>query len=1035
MTSIPLVDQAERDLIAGHPGPDGVSGLDRTLFVEAGAGSGKTRSLVDRVMSLLRSGEVTLDRIAAITFTEKAATELRDRIRLELERQLRDDDLDPMDRERFEAALPEVDMAAISTLHAFAQRILNEHPVEAGLPPQIEVFDEVASQIDFQARWQSQRRQILDDPSLTRTLRLGLALEVTLDKIRSLALEFDHNWDLATDPARIPWDDDEPHTVDARPFVTAADEVIAMAADCTDPSDKLSIWLHGEASEYVEQLRAAPDEEEVLRLLSLRKPTFAVGRTGSKQKWPDVDAVRAAAAGLAELREQLCEEVSAAIGRRLAVTVRDFVVGAAEGRRADGRLAFHDLLVLTRQLLRSEHGVEVRRALRQRYQRLLLDEFQDTDPIQIELAVLLASPDDDGEQPWQDITTDPGRLFFVGDPKQSIYRFRRADIDLYLRARHAFSDADPVRLVTNFRSAPVVIDWVNHVFQRLIRLQDGSQPEYQPLTAEPRRRDPGTGPGVAVLGIDAHGDVNAERLREIEASAVADTVVRAVCDGWEVSEAADNGSRTTRPAQLGDITILLPARTSLPALERALGVRGIAYRAESSSLVYSTSEVRDVMAVLRAIADPTDQLSLVTALRSPAFGCGDDDLVTFKLQHHGRFDLTQDPPDELPDEHPVGAALRYLRTLHRASTWSTPSELLDRLCRDRQLFELGYATDRPRDLWRRLRFVIDQARAWSEAEGSGLRAYLEWAKLQASDSARVAEAILPETDDDSVRIMTVHAAKGLEFPIAILSGTSSQPGGRRQSVRVVWPPDGPVGIDLGKRARTPEFEAFRPFDEQMDHHERIRLLYVACTRAQDHLVVSLHRKDRNTTDDQKRTNAELLATACRDAPAQTTFDDPEEPATVLPPVGDGPESGDPLPPMRRWADERRDVLRSSGRHRSLAASEVVLREHEEPDAGNEKGPRDLDLPAWQKGRYGHAIGRAVHAVLQTIDLETGEGIEEAAAGQAAAEGVLGREDDIIFLARSALSAPAVQESQGTRGGARPTSARSSATPPSRGTST
>jgi ATP-dependent exoDNAse (exonuclease V) beta subunit len=209
---------------------------------------------------------------------------------------------------------------------------------------------------------------------------------------------------------------------------------------------------------------------------------------------------------VARLREQLCDEVSATVGRRLAVSVRDFVVEAAEGRQADGRLAFHDLLVLTRQLLRSEHGADVRRALRQRYQRLLLDEFQDTDPIQIELAVLLASPDGDaGGQPWPDMATAAGRLFFVGDPKQSIYRFRRADIGLYLRARDAFSDGDPVRLVTNFRSAPVVIDWVNHVFDRLIRLQEGSQPEYQPLAAAPHRQNPRTGPRVAVLGIDVLG--------------------------------------------------------------------------------------------------------------------------------------------------------------------------------------------------------------------------------------------------------------------------------------------------------------------------------------------------------------------------------------------------------------------------------------------------------------------------------------------------------------------------------------------------
>ena len=150
--------------------------------------------------------------------------------------------------------------------------------------------------------------------------------------------------------------------------------------------------------------------------------------------------------------------------------------------------------------------------------------------------------------------------------------------------------------------------------------------------------------------------------------------------------------------------------------------------------------------------------------------------------------------------------------------------------------------------------MIDQARAWSEAEGGTLREYLEWARLQASETARVAEAVLPETDDDSVRIMTIHAAKGLEFPITILSGMTTAVRGATTRVEVTFPPDGPLGIKVGTNTVTPEFEDFQPVDEQMDYHERLRLLYVACTRAKDHLVVSLHRKARRTVHGQ----AELL---------------------------------------------------------------------------------------------------------------------------------------------------------------------------------
>src|SRR5665213_2291126 len=173
--------------------------------------------------------------------------------------------------------------------------------------------------------------------------------------------------------------------------------------------------------------------------------------------------------------------------------------------------------------------------------------------------------------------------------------------------------------------------------------------------------------------------------------------------------------------------------------------------------------------------------------------------------------------------------------------------------------ERGVAEVRPRDVWRRLRFVIDQARAWSEATGGNLRQYLRWVKLQTAEGARVAEAILPESDDDAVRIMTIHSAKGLEFPITIVSGMSTVPQGRPAAAQVVFPTSGGVGYKFGKNVTTLEYAEWAPIDEQMSFHERIRLLYVACTRARDHLVVSLHRKVRATAPaSSKRTNAELL---------------------------------------------------------------------------------------------------------------------------------------------------------------------------------
>ncbi|MEX2621327.1 MAG: UvrD-helicase domain-containing protein [Egibacteraceae bacterium] len=1037
-----LTDKAARARIAGA--------LDETLFVEAGAGSGKTRSLVERVVALVHD-DTPMRSIAAITFTEKAAAELRDRIRRALEEE-REAAADAPARARVQAALDQIDAAAVSTLHAFAQRILSEHPIEARLPPNVAVLDEVASDIEFEDRWRAFRDAMLADPDLRRWLLLAFAADVRLADIRHLAKQFEANWDLVADPRRIPWPASEPPELVVDELVAGIGALLDRRAECTDGDDKLCVYLTEQVEPHLEQLRQAPDEFETLRLLTQSKPTFRCSN-GRQGNWRDKGSITEELRALGADRRRLAADVALACLRRIAVEVAGFTLRAAELRRSSGRLAFHDLLVLARDVLRGPHGVAVRARLRRRYQRLLLDEFQDTDPIQIELAVLIASADPDAAgKAWRDTGVEAGRLFFVGDPKQSIYRFRRADIELFLAARDVFGE--PVALTTNFRASPALIGWVNDVFAQLITHEPGSQPAYQALDPAPARTDPPVGPPVAVLGAAAHpAGFTADEVREREAADVAGAVVAAL--GWQVSYRDPDGTERWRPATPGDITILLPARTSLAALELALDARNVAYRAEASSLVYATREVRDLMATLRALADPTDQLALVTALRSPVFGCGDDDLFTYKVRHGGVWHLLADPPADLDAGHPVAAAMGYLKALHAEVAWLAPAELADRIVRDRRLFELGYAAGRPRDLWRRLRFVIDQARAWSEAEGGTLREYLEWARLQASESARVAETILPETDDESVRIMTIHAAKGLQFPITILSGMTTASRGVRSRVEVAFPPGGPVGLKVGTGLVTPEFEAFKPIDEQMDFHERLRLLYVACTRTKDHLVVSLHRRQRKNppADTSRCTNAELVAGACAD------LDLPEvsaDGAAVSRPAS--PMQPERLPELAAWEAERFAALGASGRWRSVGASDVALlgaapavdgeaegleeaggdeaaeatetaqataeataeasetaeatAEASETAAGAAKAPRDLELPPWQKGRYGTAIGRAVHAVLQTIDLATGEGLEETAAAQAAAEGVPGREADIARLARSALAAPSVREALG-----------------------
>ncbi|NIK58284.1 UvrD-helicase domain-containing protein [Kribbella shirazensis] len=1094
-----LLDGPARDRIR--------SDTDTTLFVEAGAGSGKTHALVERVSTLVLRDGVPLRTIAAVTFTEKAGAELRDRLRVEFEKARRSDVGQLAD-----AALDDLDSASIGTLHAFAQQILLAHPIEAGLPPLIDVLDEVGSSVAFEERWAELQQQLLDDDSIAEPLLLAMAVGVELKHLRSLARLFGNDWDLIADRVLV-----EPPELVSMPdltgLVAAAAQIGTAAESCMDPEDRLLPKVQ-QIRELGLMLDAASDQETQLAILQTFRG-LKVGRIGRKENWPDIAKVRGDCTEVVEVAASLVELLLDACLRHLSHWIAERVLESAELRRADGRLEFHDLLVLARDLLRRD--ANVRADLQERFERLLLDEFQDTDPIQIELAVRIAGGAEADADDWRDVEVPEGRLFVVGDPKQSIYRFRRANIATYLNAQDLLGET--VALTTNFRTVPPILQWINTVFATLIQPHESAQPSYQSLSphrtnpgastgtapavtasndpgrtsrpgaptrhgapssqppepvkgdqlsmfdepslfdepapfdtntdADPaapgeqvsdlaavlpfRRRaadgavdvpleepppepeTPGAGPAVTILGAEPHSDLpraQASVLREREATDVASVIEEALRDGWLVY---DDRAETWRPAAAGDIAVLVPARTSLPFLEDALDRADIPYRAEASSLVYQTAEVRDLLACARALGDPSDQLALVTTLRSPLFGCGDDDLYTWKV-NGGRFLLTAPVPDQLLT-HPVADAMEWLRRTYYAARWLSPSEVLAKIVADRRMLEVAAIGPRARDAWRRIRFVIDQARAWSEVEHGGLRSYLAWAAHQGEETSRVAEAVLPETDADAVRVMTIHAAKGLEFPIVILSGMSASPN-RQRGVQVLWPQSGGYAVKLKSSVQTEDFDLVQPVDEQMDDYERRRLLYVAATRARDHLVVSLHRSGNR----RHSSNAELLATAGGvEAPHSTLF--------TSPPVPDREPTGSPdvTPPISRteW-ETRASAARAASRAPSARSAsglegtgpELALAPSpaDDPDAGSvvridpgtAKAARDLELPPWSKGRYGTAIGRAVHAVLQVVDLSTGSGLEPAVSTQCLAEGVLEYADVVTALVRSALASDVVQ---------------------------
>jgi len=967
---------------------------DASLFVEAGAGTGKTTALVDRVVALVAAGVLELRHLAAITFTEAAASELRDRIRGELEAAAAgrtDWVVDAAERIRCHQALEQLDDAALTTLHGFAQRILTEHPLEAGLPPGFEVLDDVEARIAFDQHWSAFVDHLFADPELEHTLLTGLFLGLRLDNLRAVARELHENHDRL---AHAPVAPAALCPVEVGALVCALDDLFALRdSECTEADDKLASHIAGLVP-YREQLVSARDHLDKLQVLN-EGPTLTC-KVGRKAGWRcAVEDIRARCTAAEQLRAGVLDEQRRAVLETLAQRVTSFITEYAQERRREGRLEFHDLLVLARDVLRDDP--KVRAATARRYRRVLLDEFQDTDPLQIQLAVLIGTDDPTaGSRPWQDVTVGAGAVSVVGDPKQSIYRFRRADLGVYHDAqrRLGFTRED---LVENFRSVPDVVDFVNHLFDRLFADAElGVQAPNVHLHAARPAHDGPVSAGIFGEAVDQ----SVGEIREREAAKVAALVQRVKGEGWPIVE--KDGS--TRPAKFEDVALLIPSRTVLPGLEAALEVAGIPARVESQSLVFSTAEVRDLLAILTAIDDPTDDLAVVAALRSPAFGCSDRDLADWSLAG-GRWDHRRSPPGEL-EGHRVEAALAALRELWAGRWWRSVSEIVEAVVRERRLLELAVDRRRPRDHWRRIRFFLDQARAWDDGGGHGLRGFVEWVRQQADERARVIESVAPEPDDDAVRILTVHGAKGLEFPVVVLAGLNTAP--LQRDPPVLWGDDGPeisVGTKRsGSRVTTAGYAACLDAERRYEDAERLRLLYVAMTRARDYLLVSLHHKVRSNC------HAARIAEHLAGAPYEVLQLAEGDGLAAAADRGRRPprEGADA---RETWLASRAALLRTAGRPAALAATTLAKEAtgvSDDPALAADGTADGSDVPPWRRGRAGTAIGRAVHAVLQTVDLDTGGGLDETARAQALAEGVPDREREVRELAASVLGSPVVR---------------------------
>ncbi len=947
------------------------------LAVNAAAGSGKTTALVDRIVRLVSARRTSMASIAAITFTEAAAAELRVRVRRALEA--------GADDPRLLAAARELDDAAICTIHAFARRILSENWLEAGLAPSVEVLDAAGEYVDHKTRWAKFTSALLADAEAAPTLMRGFAAGLRLGHLSDVARALAQHHDRLTPAvlARLGGERDRCANpgVDLEEVVGRIRAAITLGEHCTTHSDRLYEHLQtvmGEAFRQLGPLVGSRDETTILSVLrTLPRLTCSHGK---KDNWSiGIDVVRGACTDAQEacdaIRGAVSESVVSELGYRLAC----WAVEGAALRRAEGRFSFHDLLVEARTLLRESPSVRSR--VRDRYRCILIDEFQDTDPLQAELAELLGEPTE---------RDAAARLFLVGDPEQSIYRFRRADVEQFHAAVAAMDEE--ITLASNFRSVPEILHFVDLVFEGLgdeVRRHNGIA--HRSLV--PTR--PGgvhtSGPTVATLG-GPDQDLRAREVRMRSTQDVAAVIAAAVLEGWSV-----HGGDGARAARYGDIAVLLPTRTSLPMLERALDAADIPYRLEGASLVWASQDVRDVLAVARAVHDPADPIAVVAALRTPALACGDDDLVRFHAQHRS-WDPRYEYGAEIGEDDPVGRAMAVLAELHGRQMWTTPSEIISTIVTELRFFALALVNRRPRDHWQRLRWLLDQARAFEENTAGTLGEFLEWVDLSEEADRWTSTLGPPETDDDAVRVMTVHGAKGLEFPIVILTGLDTLP--PNVAPPVLFDGDGVPHFSFGVDFRSTAYRALSQADRSLEAAERLRLLYVALTRPRDHLVIDLgHKAGANEAMANKLFPICEAAGVRRLRPVVPERATPGTPADV---VKDERWWID----QERWTQERRGLIDRLARQPAWSATALSALGAASTDEAPHTARRDEEETQ-------RRIGRAVHHALSKIELRDDGAMSEEDVSLARGAARTQRLDEepierVVALVRSALASPLVR---------------------------
>ena len=826
MSLVPLVDDQGRS-----PVP-----LDRSLVVEASAGTGKTTELVNRMVEVIAAG-TGVDAIAAVTFTHAAAGNMKLRVRQELERR-RGREGDPAVRTRLAGAACSLDRAFIGTIHAFCAQLLRRRPVEAGVDP---VFQELAQPDALRVfggvfRCWIEKRLGAPTPAMVRTLARLAWQDEPLGALRQAA------WNLAEwRDFDAPWEKRE-FDRDSRlaDLLRRAGATLDLRNRCARSRDPLYDGLRplAEFLERVERSRAAGRfdcnviESEILRLPASREMRWLKTGHGKYGETVSREAVLASWEGLKDAIEEFRRAADADMAAHLRDELWEAAAGYQEEKKRAGQLDFMDLLLYARDLLRHDGA---RADLHRAYQRIFVDEFQDTDPLQAEILVLLAA-DDASQGDWRKAAPAPGKLFVVGDPKQSIYRFRRADAHLFRKVcgQLTAGGAAARELKSSTRSTKAIQAFVNAAFAQSIA-------DYLPL--EGGVDGPADQPSVIGLPMPyPYGSQNLSnvKIEECSPNAVA-AFIEWLCrkSGWKVRDRPAGQWVAVQPEH---VCILFRRFTNMGTdltqeYVRCLEARGIAHLLVGSKSFHQREEVGTLRTALRAIEWLDDELSVFAFLRGGLCAVSDDALLRFK-NAFGRFQPKRELPEDLDAEFaPIRDGFLLLRELHRRRNYRPVADTIHELLETTRA-HAGFAFRKGGErVLANVYRLTDLARSF-EAGGAAtsFRAFLEYLESE-YESGETGEAPVLEQEGGGVQLMTVHKAKGLEFPVVILADLTARLTPSRGADRYC---DGERRLCAQRIVGCAPWELLdaEAAEAQEEQDEALRIAYVAATRARDLLVVA-----------------------------------------------------------------------------------------------------------------------------------------------------------------------------------------------------